>query len=192
MSASELSQLVPGCYGATDGDPVRIGQRSLDIVQLFARKGRGTDLADRITTAYGLALPRPGRAATGPKVTAQWIQPDGWMLTAARGYEGALARNIKSATGDAGSVVDQTHGRSIITLSGKRAPWVLAKLCSLDLHPSVFTPGSVASSPVAHLACTIHCRDAAPTYDLTIFTTFARSFIEHLTHAADETGYIVD
>ena len=192
MSASSNSLLRPGVYGAPSDPAVRIGQRSVDIVQVFARKGRAADLSARIATTYGLTLPPPGRAAEGPKVTALWIQPDGWMLTSPRGYEGALARNLKSAAGDAASVVDQTHGRSIFTLSGKRATWVLGKIALIDLHPSVFGPGSVASSPVAHLACTIHCRDDAPSYDLTVFTTFARSFIEHLTHAAEETGYVVD
>ena len=192
MSASSSLLLRPGVYGASGDQPVRIGQRSVDILQVFARKGRAADIAERIASAYGLTLPSSGRVAEGPKVTALWIQPDAWMLTAARGYEGALARNVKSAVGDAASVVDQTHGRSIYTLSGNRAPWVLGKIALIDLHPSVFGPGSVASSPVAHLACTIHCRDDLPTYELTVFTTFARSFIEHLTHAAEETGYIVD
>ena len=76
-------------------------------------------------------------------------------------------------------------------LSGERAAWVLGKLCRIDLHPRAFGPGRVASTPVAGLSCVVHQRDATPSYDLVVFSTFTRSFAELLAHAADETGYVV-
>ncbi|MCX7380371.1 MAG: hypothetical protein NT133_02905 [Alphaproteobacteria bacterium] len=196
MSVSEphaavAALLKPGAHGATGGQPVRLAVRDVDIVQLLARKGRAEDAAAAIKAAYGFDLPSPGRSAGGDALAALWVQPDGWFLIAPRGAEGALARAVKAAVGDAGSVIDQTHGRSVITLSGARATWVLAKECRVDLHPAAFGPGRVASTQIAHLACTIHQRDAAPTYDLIVFTTFAKSFMESLTHAAEETGYVV-
>lgn len=195
VSASEphaamAAMLKPGAHGATAGHPVHIAVRDVDIVQLLARKGRAADLAAAIQSAHGLDLPAPGRASGGDALSALWTQPDGWFLIAPRGAEGALARAVKQAAGDAGSVIDQTHGRTVVTLSGPRAPWVLAKECRLDLHPDAFGPGRVASTRMAHLTCTLHQRDATPRYDLIVFTTFARDFLESLTHAAEETGYI--
>nr|WP_283949706.1 sarcosine oxidase subunit gamma family protein [Limobrevibacterium gyesilva] len=140
---------------------------------------------------FDLQLPSPGNAASAGEITALWIQPDAWMLVAPRGSEGALAARIKAACGDAGSVVDQTHGRTVLHISGRRAAWVLAKLCRVDLHPSAFGPGRVAVTPVADLACVLHHSDAAPGFDLIVFSSYAVSFLESLTHAALETGYDV-
>ena len=170
-------------------EPVTIAQPPTDVVQLLARKGRAADVAAAIHSAFAITLPEPGHAAQGA-VTALWIQPEGWFLIAPRGPEGALAKAVKSAVGDAGSVIDQTHGRSVVTLSGPRARWVLEKFCRVDLHPTAFGPARVASTTIAHLGCTIHQRDAIPSYDLIVFSTFLKSFLESLTHAAEETGYL--
>ena len=186
------AMLTPGRHGASGGAPVRLAVRDVDIVMVLGRKGRAADLAAAVKAAYGIDLPGPTRAVETADLAALWVQPDGWFMIAPRGAEGALARGLKAAVGDAASVVDQTHGRSVITLAGARAAWVLAKECRVDLHPAAFGPGRVASTQIAHLACTIHQRDAAPSYDLIVFTTFARSFVEALTHAAEETGYLVE
>ena len=183
--------LAPGRHGAPGDDAVRIAERRCDLVQVFARKGRSADVAAAMQAAYAITLPTPGRAAGTQALATLWIQPDAWLLVAPPGVEGALARAVKAACGDAASIVDQTHGRSVITLAGRRAPWVLGKLCRIDLHPRAFAAGAVASTPVAELSCVVHQRDAAPTYDLIVFTTFARAFAASLTHAAEETGYRV-
>ena len=169
-------------------DRTDIAVSATDVVQVLARKGRAPDHVAALRAAFGLELPAPGRAATGANLTALWIQPDGFFLLGPSGPEGALARAVKAACGDTASVIDQTHGRSVVTLSGANARWVLAKFCRVDLHPSVFGPGSVASTQIAHLACTIHQRDAVPSYDLIVFTTFRKSFLESLAHAAAEAG----
>jgi len=160
------------------------------VVQLAARKGRAADLTARLQEALGIALPGAGKAANGGDMAALWIQPETWMLLAPHGIEGACARRVKDAAGDAGSVVDQTHGRSVFILSGTRAAWVLNKLCRIDLHRSAFAAGSVAATPVGGLACVVHQSEPA-TYELVVFTTFLRSFAEMLTHAADEVGYVI-
>jgi len=103
--------------------------------------------------------------------------------------EGAFARTIKAACGDAGSVVDQTHGRAVFSLAGPNARYVLQKLCRLDLHPRVFGPNRVATTPIAEIACLLHQRDDFSTYDLIVFSTFATHFAAALTHAAAGVGY---
>jgi sarcosine oxidase subunit gamma len=137
-----------------------------------------------MATAFDLALPPPGRAATGRGVTALWVQPEGWLITAPRGEEGALGRAVKAACGGAAAVIDQSHGRSVVTLSGPRAAWVLAKLCRIDLHPVAFCAGHVAVTEIAHLSCTLHQTDAVPSYEMIVFSTFLKSFREALDHAA--------
>lgn len=184
--------LVPGRHGAAGDGAVRIAERRCDLVQVFARKGRAGDVAAAMLARFGSDLPGPGHTFDAPAFSALWVQPDGWLLVAPRGPEGALAKSIKAACGDTASVVEQTHGRSVIALSGGRAAWVLGKLSSLDLHGREFGPDRAAVSPVAGLSCVVHHRDAAPSYDLIVFATFARWFVTSLTHAAEETGYIVE
>ena len=186
------SALLPGRHGAAGDGAVRIAERRCDLVQLHARRGRADAVAASMLAGFGVDLPQPGHAAEGAEFVALWIQPDAWLLVAPRGAEGALARSVKAICGDAASVVEQTHGRCVISLSGGRAAWVLGKLCRLDLHARAFGPGRTAVSPVAGLSCVLHQRDAAPSYDLVVFATFARSFAASLTHAAEETGYIVE
>jgi sarcosine oxidase subunit gamma len=168
---------------------VRISERRCDLVQLAARAGRGPDVAAAIQAAFAVALPGPGHAAAAPALTALWIQPDAWMLLAPRGAEGALARAVKAAVGEAGSVVDQSHGRAVIGLAGAHAPRVLASLCRIDLHPRSFGPGRVAVTPLAGLSGILHQRDAVPSYDLIVFATLSRWFAAALLHAAEETGH---
>ncbi len=184
--------LVAGRFGATGEDAVGISERRYDLIQVFARAGRSGDVVAAMQTRFGVALPGPGREGRAPMLAALWIQPDAWLLVAPRGPEGELARTAKQACGDAASVVDQTHGRCVIGLSGARAAWVLGKLCRIDLHPRVFGPGQVAVTPVAGLSCIVHHRDDVPSYDLVVFATFARSFVASLLHAAEETGYRID
>ena len=188
--------LLAGRYGAAgdgaSGDgAVHIGERRCDVVQVLARLGRADAVVVALRAGFGVDLPQPGHAAVAATFVVLWIQPDAWLLVASRGPEGALARSVKAACGDAASVVDQTHGRCVISLSGERAAWVLGKLCRLDLHARAFGPGRAVVSPVAGLSCVVHQRDSAPSYDLVVFTTFARAFVASLTHAAEETGYIV-
>jgi heterotetrameric sarcosine oxidase gamma subunit len=179
----------PGHYGASGDATVRITEQTRTLVQVFARKRRVADLAAALHAAYGLDLPPPGHATASGEITALSIQPDGWLQTTPRRAEGTLATAVKAACDDAGSVVDQTHGRAVLRLSGVNAPVVLAKLCRIDLHPRVFGPGRVAVTPVAELPCVLHQIDAAPSYDLIFPATYAGSFVALFTHAAAAFGY---
>ena len=183
------SVLIAGRYGAAGEGAVGIAERRCDLVQLAARAGRAIDVATSIHAQFGVSLPAAGLASRPASLAALWVQPDAWLLIAPRGPEGDLARAAKAACGDAAAVVDQSHGRCVIALSGARAAWVLGKLCRIDLHPRAFQPGQVAVTPVAGLSCIVHQRDAEPSYDLVVSASFARSFAVALLHAAEETGY---
>lgn len=196
MSAPEPADpfagaLRPGQFGVATGQPVRIAARRCDLVQLTARRGRADALAASVADSLHVQLPAPGRSGGAGQLTALWMQPDGWMLMAPRGQEGELARRVGQACGGAGSVVDQTHGRSVLSLSGVRAADVLARLCRIDLHPRRFGPGSVAATSVAELPCLLFRRDDTPCFDLILPASYADWFLGALTHAAAGLGYEV-
>lgn len=187
---SALRQVAkPGRYGAVGTTPLVIMERRLSLVQVLARKGREGDVQAAMRNAFGLDLPAPQRAASSGDTTAIWIQPGMWMLSAPGQAEGAMARRTKEATGDAASIVDQTHGKTVLHVSGARARDVMAKGCRLDLHTRAFKPGHSAVTQVAHIGCMLRQIDETPSYEMLVPSSFAETFFGWLTHSAAEYGY---
>ncbi|MBL6454269.1 hypothetical protein JMJ55_02965 [Belnapia sp. T6] len=161
-------------------DPLRLGLPRRELVQVTARHG-----AD--PTGLGFALPGPGESAETAGITALWMQPRGWLLSAPWDGEGALLTRA-APLAPAAALVDQSHGRCTIRLAGAKSRAVLAKLCRIDLHPRIFGPGRVAATQVAHLACLLH--QAEPeAFELIVFSTLAANLLDALASAAAEYGY---
>ncbi len=175
-------ELTPGRHGAAGASPVTLAERRVDIVQLMGSEAAVADIA-------GLALPKPGRAEAAGDAMAVWIQPSGWLVIRPRGDEGALARTLTDASGGAVTVVDQSHGRAVLRLSGINARDVLAKGCRIDLHPRAFSAGSAATTTIDHITVTIVQVHATPTYDLVLPANFAEAFLDWLGMSAAEFGY---
>ena len=184
--------LTPGRHGAADGEPVRIGRRGCDLVQLVARRDGAVALAAALRAEYGLELPPPGRAASAGERRALWLQPQGWLIQAPPGPDGALAEALVRAGGDAATVVEQSHGRAVFTLEGAQARAVLARLCRLDLHPRVFGVGRVAATPLGGLGALLHQTGEAPAYELIVAASYARAFGHVLATAAAPVGFEVE
>ena len=84
-----------------------------------------------------------------------------------------------------GAVTPLSHSRVRIALDGAPARAVVAKLVPVDVHPSVFTPGSVALTGIHHTPVTVHCTgDNA--FDIYVMRTFAVTVWETITDAARE------
>ena len=113
------------------------------------------------------------------------------MLTRPWIAEGSLFREVRQHAPDC-AVVDQTHGKSVLRVVGVNAPAVLAKGCRIDLHPREFGPGRTAVTPIARINAVLHQVDAAPTFDLILPATLARSFFEWLEMSAAEYGYVLE
>jgi len=81
----------------------------------------------------------PNTTATVDGNTILCLGPDEWLVLG--GHEEDYPR--------AAATVDVSAGRVVLELSGTDAVEVLAQGCSLDLHPSVFAPGSCAQTLLA-------------------------------------------
>jgi sarcosine oxidase subunit gamma len=181
--------LPAGRYGVPADAPVRLAARRCALVQLAARRGRADALGGAMRAACGLELPPPGHAAVAGELAALWMQPATWLLMASPGEPGALARSVKHACGDAGSVVDQTQGRAVLHLAGGAAREVLARICRIDLHPRVFRASCVAATAVAELDCLLYQRDDGPSFELLVPASYAGWFAEAVRRAAASVGY---
>lgn len=75
--------------------------------------------------------------------------PGEWLLVAAAGTESEVAARLDAADDAPVSVVEVTHGRALVRLSGEHAADVLAKVCAVDLSDHGTQNGSALRSSVA-------------------------------------------
>ena len=74
-------------------------------------------------------------------------------------------------------------------LRGEHARDVLAKGCSLDLHPTVFGPGAAAQTMLGLAAVVlIPLNDTGTDYRILVRSSFARYLADWLIDAAEEFG----
>jgi heterotetrameric sarcosine oxidase gamma subunit len=179
----------PGRYG---GDGVTLSERSgVALFVISAGAGKAAEIAAKVMALTGLELVDGPTRVSNDGFALIGTAPGQWLAVA----EGtaALALFAKLAAGLKGIafIVDQSDGKAVLRISGPCAREVLAKGCSLDLHPSVFKPGSAGTTPVSLIDCVIWQVDDAPTYDLAVAASFAGSFWSWLTSSAAEYGYTV-
>lgn len=135
---------------------------------------------------------------SGEGVCALWLGPDEWLVTTSgtedaggTGDAGLLARLDGALTGHRASVVDVSDGRTVIVLRGARARDVLAKGCSLDLHPRQFRPGRCAQTLLARAGVLIHQTDPDPVYDIHVDRSYAQYLWTWFEDAAAEFGFAI-
>ena len=152
-----------------------------------ARRAAAADVARR------RALPTtPSTAVTGGRTR----QRD---LVRAAGVAGHLdrARPAKhsrrscasAVTEHGGAAVDVSAQRTTLRLRGEHARDVLAKGCSLDLHPTVFGPGAAAQTMLGQAAVVlIPLSDNGTDYRILVRSSFAGYLADWLIDAAEEFG----
>ena len=108
--------------------------------------------------------PQPG-FPTEPNTVAGaaiWLGPDEWLVLGGR----------ETDFPDAAAAVDVSANRVVLELSGADAADVLARGCSLDLHPSVLGPGRCAQTLLAR-AQVILVRDDVDRFRILVRPSFA-------------------
>lgn len=150
----------------------------LTLASLAAAKGKREALVAAIQEKYGVSLPSTPERVEGNGIAFLWSGPDQWIAAAERTGGRDLERELKPVLAGLAAVTDQTDARAILRISGPRAREVLAKGVPLDLHPRVFAPGSVAITHASHIGVILWQLDAAPTYELAVFRSFAQSLAD--------------
>ncbi len=175
-----------------DCDKVRLVERkSMTAVQVLSFKGKHQHTAAAIGKLLGFECSTlPGLCGTDGKTQIIWNGANSWMLVGCDDETGRdpgeLFKTLQQAIADLGAVVDQSHGRCGLRLSGSCARKVMAKNTAIDLHPRTFGPGRCALTSVAHMNVTVVQVDDVPTYDLFVARSLARSFAHAIEHACRE------
>ena len=140
---------------------------------------------------FGLPL-EPNTVAEAGELAALWLGPDEWLVLTPPGQEAGLAGALRDALGDVfAAVTDVTGGQTVINLRGASVRDVLAKGCTLDLHPRAFGPGRCAQTLVAKAMVTVRQVDESPSFDLIVRRSFADYLAQWLEDAAQEYGLAV-
>ena len=92
--------------------------------------------------------------------------PDEWLLLAPPHNLGVVTGRLDTTDDELVSVVDVTHGRALMRLSGADAHRVLAKVCAIDLSDAVTPNGAAFRSSVAKVATDV-IRDDVRSSDAT-------------------------
>ena len=86
-----------------------------------------------------------------------------------------FASSLRNVVDESATVSDQIGAYQVLRLSGKDVTDVLAKFVSLDLHPKVFTPGSVATTAGSHIPLTLWCLEE-DSIELAVARSYSHDF----------------
>jgi sarcosine oxidase subunit gamma len=105
----------------------------------------------RVAAAAGLSdLPEPNTVVATQGARVAWLRPDEWLvIVGAR--DDAVATRLRQAVLDADSaLIDVSHARVSVMVSGAGAADVLSSACAIDLHSQVFRVGMCAQTVFGH------------------------------------------
>ena len=161
--------------------------REAGLAVVTARKGRRGDLIAAVRSGFGVDLPATPRRVAGEKIAFVWVGPDQWLAAQHPAPKDGMEARLAPLVGLA-ALVDQSHGRTLLALTGPRVRDALAKGVPIDLHPRAFRPGDAASTLIAHIPVHLWQVDDRPSYEFAIARSLAQSFWQWLTAAAAEWG----
>jgi sarcosine oxidase subunit gamma len=181
---------LPGRFGRKDGPAgVVVGALPASgLAMLTACKGCSPDLIAACQRAFGIALPATPRRVEKGALAFVWSGPERWLAHWAgdppTGVEALLAEQL----GDLAAIVDQSHARILLRISGPRVRDALAKGVAIDLHPSAFRTGDTAMTSIAHIGVQLWQDDGAPSYVFSVPRSLVESFWHWLDASAAEHG----
>jgi sarcosine oxidase, subunit gamma len=119
---------------------------------------------------------------------AIWLGPDEWLLTSTAQTPDALEERLRTALVPlGGAAVDVSAQRIGLRLTGERVRDVLARGCSVDLHPRVFGRGASAQTTLGLAGVVLLAlSDDGDDYGVLVRSSFAAHLADWLLDAALE------
>ncbi|MBS0958986.1 MULTISPECIES: sarcosine oxidase subunit gamma [Acetobacter] len=136
--------------------------------------GRLGELNAALKKAFKVTLPEDFITVAGPDgLLFTRAAHNQWLCSAPEGTD--LLATLSTACQSLAALTNQSDSRVTLTLSGKGAESIVAKLVALDLHPSVFVPGQTALTLAGHVPVILTRHTDATAYDFTVFRSLAQS-----------------
>ena len=146
-------------------------------------------LGAEASAALGVDLPTaPNTWVPSGTGRAVWLGPDEWLLSSTTETSDELEAGVRAAALElGGSATDVSAQRIGLRLTGARVRDVLAKGCSIDLHPRVFGRGSSAQTVLGQAGVVLLAlSDAGDDYAVLVRSSFAGYLADWLLDAALE------
>ncbi|MBT8102569.1 MAG: sarcosine oxidase subunit gamma [Gammaproteobacteria bacterium] len=133
-----------------------------------------TRFTDGVAAALGQDLPLEPNTISRATHRVYWLGPDEWQIVAALESIDELLHKLRhELAGQHVAINELSGGQTTFHLSGSNVPGLLAKGCTLDLHPSVFRLGHCAQSGLAKAIMLLGCIDEAPVYEIIVRRSFS-------------------
>jgi heterotetrameric sarcosine oxidase gamma subunit len=145
---------------------------TMGIATIMGRKGIDPEA---IGLVIGASPPKGPTRVEGERLALIGTGPHTWLAlteTPEPGWSWKLADKLVGLA----SVSDQSGAYVLVRIAGKDARRVLQRGAFIDLHPSVFRTGSVATTVIAHIGVIFWQLDDAPTFEVATFGSYAFSF----------------
>lgn len=137
----------------------------------------------------GAGLPSdPNTWVPGDAGRIVWLGPDEWLVTSTAHTPAELERAVAAAVGPlGGAAVDVSAQRIGLRLTGSRVREVLAKGCSIDLHPRSFGRGRAAQTTLGLAGVILLAlSDSGDEFGVLVRSSFAGYLADWLLDAAAE------
>jgi sarcosine oxidase subunit gamma len=147
------------------------------------------------STALGVDLPTtPNTWVPSDAGRAVWLGPDEWLLSSTTETPEEFEGRVRAAALPlGGSATDVSAQRIGLRLTGARVRDILAKGCSIDLHPRVFGWGSSAQTALGQAGVVLLAlSDTGDDYLVLVRSSFAGYLGDWLLDAALEFTHTPD
>jgi len=142
-----------------------------------------------IEKALGQKLPTDANTSTSGTHRVYWLGPDEWLILTEVDEASSLCGKLeKSLSAMHAAVNDVSGGQLALRIAGTGVRDVLAKGCTLDLHPRVFTSNMCAQSGLAKASVLISLVEEPDVFDIVVRRSFADYLLRWLDHASLEFG----
>ena len=158
-------------------------------------RGRASNagFVQSLEQVLGKALPTEPNTVSFDGHYVFWLGPDEWLVVTPAAEAAELAERLQQATsGTHASVNNISGGQIVLMLKGAKCRDLLAKGCTLDLHPSVFTVGNCAQSGLARANVLLALIDETPTFMIVVRRSFSEYLCRWLSHAGSDEGIALE
>ena len=185
-----LEPVLAELSGASAAEPgVRVTIRG-DLGHLNVRgRASNDDFAKPVEEALGQAFPTKPNTFSNGRHRVFWLGPDEWLVITPAAGAAKLADRLQRATSNThASVNDISGGQVALDLQGTKCRDLLAKGCTLDLHPNVFAVGDCAQSGLAKANVLLALIDDKPTFTIVVRRSFSDYLCRWLAHSGADEG----
>ena len=148
-----------------------------------------SDALTYVKDKFGVALPVSANSVKGTDRRAYWLGPDEWLLES-KGDDIAECRKAleDGLLGHHAAINDLSGALVTYRVRGRRSRKLLAKGCTLDLHPDVFKAGACAQTGLAKANVILRVADDGDGFDVIVRRSFADYVWQWLSHAGRNLG----